>query len=123
MSDEAIYEAWHRNLGHSEYRVTITMAGYGDDDDAAGAFLDGWLATHPEVGPVISQNSEEDSISSTISLQTSGEDRAVTLASSAWIEAGVESGLEPGDILRVEVERIDEPEQDCAVESGESVYA
>ncbi len=39
-----IYEAWHRRLGHAEYRVTITMAGYGRDEDAADAFLEGFLA-------------------------------------------------------------------------------
>lgn len=105
MADKT-YEAWHRELGHSEYRITITMAGYGNDDAAAEAFLDGFLSAHPEVGPVVSQNSEEDTISITFSLQAGGQDHALTLGHIVFVEGGVASGLEPTDVVRAEVEPV-----------------
>lgn len=110
MNDSTTYAAWHRRLGHGEYRVRITMAGYGDSDDAAVAFLDGLIATNPECGPVISQNSAEDTITITLGLRAKDEENAVHLAFNVWVEGGMASGLEPGEIIRVEAERVVEAE-------------
>jgi hypothetical protein len=118
-----IYEAWHRRLGHAEYRITITMAGYGRDEDAADAFLEGFLAKHPETGPVVSQNRAADALSVTFSLQASDQDHALKLGHVVWAEGGAASGLEPTHVVRVEIEPVEEPVGDQSDRSGERVPA
>lgn len=106
--NDTIYQAWHRKLGRAEYRLRITMAGYGSDEDAAGAFLDAFLSEHPEVGAVISQDSAEDTITATFSLSATNEQHALSLGVVIWLESGAVSGLEPHDVVRVEIEAITE---------------
>lgn len=108
--NESIYQAWHRDLGHAEYRVSITMSGHGSDDQAAVDFLDGYLKTHEDLGPVVSQNSAEDTITITFALRATNQDHAIKLGTEIWAEGGEASGLEPGDIVRAEVERLGERE-------------
>jgi hypothetical protein len=106
MNDSTTYASWHRRLGHGEYRVRITMTGHGAADEAAEAFLDGLLQTNPECGPVVSQDSAEDTISVIVGLRAKNEENAVHLAAEVWAEGGIASGLEPGEITRIEVERV-----------------
>lgn len=110
--NDTIYQAWHRRLGHAEYRLRITMAGYGDDEEAAAAFLDAFLSEHPEVGATISQNSAENTISATFSLSATNEQHALSLGLVIWLESGAVSGLEPHELVRVEIEAIAEIDQD-----------
>jgi hypothetical protein len=118
--NESIYDAWHRRLGHAEYRVTLTMTGYGSDDQAAEDFLEGYLEAHPDAGPVVSQNSEEDTMSVTLSVRASGQQRALDLAVDLWVTGGVKSGVPPGEAVRAEIELVGDHE---AAETGEQVYA
>lgn len=104
---DRLYDAWHEQLGHREYRLTVTMAGYGADPDAGDAFLAGFLAKHPDVDPVVAQSSEADSISITFSLRAGNPERALDLGQVVWADGGAESGLEPGAIVRIEVEPVD----------------
>jgi hypothetical protein len=101
-------EAWHRDLGHAEYRTTITMAGYGTDEDAADAVLEAFLAKHPETGPVVSQNRATDTISVTFSLEAGGPEHALKLGQVVWAEGGAASGLEPTRVVRDEIELIED---------------
>lgn len=122
--DDTIYRAWHQRLGHDEFRIRITMKGYGDDEDAADAFLDGLLETHPDAHPVISQNSAEDTITVTISFCAKDEDHASTLGGQIFVDGGIASGLTPGDFVRSELEVIGQEEGDAAKkEDSPRVYA
>jgi hypothetical protein len=103
-----IYEAWQKELGHAEYRITITMAGYGRDKDAADALLDGFLEKHPGTGPVVSQDRGADTISVTFSLQASSQDHALRLGQVVWADGGAASGLAQTHVVRVEIEPVDE---------------
>jgi hypothetical protein len=117
-----IYEAWHRELGHAEYRITITMAGYGQDEDAAESFLEGFLEKHPETGPVVSQNRVADTISVTFSLKAGGQEHALNLGQVVWVEGGAASGLEPTRVVRAEIEPVEDAAEDQAP-AGERVPA
>jgi len=117
-----IYEAWHRELGHAEYRITITMAGYGTDEDAADALLEAFLEKHPETGPVVSRNRGADTISVTFSLQASGQEHALKLGQVVWAEGGAASGLEPTRVVRAEIEPVEDAADDQAP-AGERVPA
>jgi hypothetical protein len=118
---ESIYQAWHQQLGHAEYRVSITMSGHGSGDDAAADFLDGYLTTHADLGPVVSQNAAEDTITITFALRATNEQHAIKLGSEIWAEGGEASGAEPGDVVRAEVERIGE--RDSLDRASGGVYA
>ncbi len=117
-----IYEAWHRDLGHAEYRITITMAGYGTDEDAADALLEAFLTKHPDTGPVVSQNRAADTISVTFSLKAGGQEHALKLGQVVWAEGGAASGLEPTRVVRAEIEPVEDAAEDQAV-TGERVPA
>jgi hypothetical protein len=104
--NDTIYQSWHRKIGHAEYRLHITMAGYGNDEDAAEAFLEGFLSAHPEAGAVISQNSTADTITATFSLAATGEEHALQLGIAFWAESGEASGLDPHEVVRTEIELV-----------------
>jgi hypothetical protein len=101
------YETWHRERGNAEYRITLTMDRYGTDEAAAEALLDGMLEKCPEVGPVVSQDVNADTISVTLSLHADGPERAVELALVALQNGGSASGLKPPELLRVEIESLE----------------
>lgn len=117
-----IYEAWHRDLGHAEYRITITMAGYGTDEDAADALLEAFQAKHPETGPVVSQNRAADTISVTFALKAGGQEHALKLGQVVWAEGGAASGLEPTRVVRAEIEPVAGAAED-QTQTGEHVPA
>ncbi len=117
-----IYEAWHRDLGHAEYRITITMAGYGTDGDAADALLEAFLARHPETGPVVSQNGATDTISVTFSLKAGSQEHALKLGQVVWAEGGAASGVRPTRVVRVEIEPVEDAAED-QTQAGERVPA
>lgn len=121
--NESIYQAWHQELGHAEYRVSITMTGHGSDDDAAADFLNGYLSTHADLGPIVSQNSTDDTITITFALRATNQDHAMELGSEIWAEGGEASGLEPGDVVRAEVERVGGREAVAEVDPSGKVYA
>lgn len=102
-----IYEAWYRELGAAEYRLTITMSGYGHDENAADTLLDGFLEKHPDTGPVVSQDRAAGTISVTFSLQASSQDHALKLGQVVWAESGAASGLKPTHVVRLEIEPIE----------------
>lgn len=118
---ESIYDAWHRKLGHAEYRVTITMTGHGSDEQAAEDFLEGFLSTNADCGPVVSQDTAEDSISVTLAFSAANEQNAVELAGQIWAEGGEASGVCPGEVVHVEIERIGDRED--AKSAADRVYA
>jgi hypothetical protein len=105
LADELIAD---RRGGHAEYRITITMAGYGADADAAETLLESFLEKHPECGPVVSRNREVDTLSVTFSLKASGQEHALKLGQVVWAEGGATSGLQPTHVVRAEVESIEE---------------
>ena len=112
--------AWRRAVDHAEYRITITMSGYGSDEEAADDLLEGYLQTHPDVGPVISLNSAEDTIAVTMALDAPSQQRALELAADIWAAGGEASGIRPGEVIRTEVERVSDEE---AAEARAYAYA
>jgi hypothetical protein len=116
--NDTIYQAWHRNIGHTEYRLSITMAGYGNDEEAAEDFFEGFQSEHPEAGVVISQDAAGDTITATLSLAARDEQHALELGIMFWVESGVASGLSPNELLRTEIELVDPGRQESARENA-----
>ena len=95
MSYDDRYKAWHESLGHREWRVTVSMYGYGRDEDAAEALLEAFLEKYPEGGPVVSQNIETEHTSVTFVVTAGDPNHAASLAQIAFIEGASCSGLPP----------------------------
>ncbi len=98
--------SWRESLGFERYRVTITMSGYGSDEEAASKLLKGHLQLHPDVGPTVSQDSEEDTIAVTVTVAGAAQYDALDVASEIWVVGGEMSGLRAGEILKAEVVRL-----------------
>lgn len=99
-----------RDSGSAEYRVTIEMRGYGSDEEAAEDFLEGFLQTHPEAGPVVSMNSADDTISILVAVDAASSQQARKLAAEIWVAGCEKSGLAIGEVIRTEVERASDAE-------------
>ena len=93
-------------LGDAEFRVTITMSGYGSDEEAAEDLLEGHLQTHPEAGPVVFINSAEDTIAVTLAVDAPSQQRALELATEILAAGGEASGIRPGGVVRTEIEHV-----------------
>lgn len=120
--NDRLYQAWHQRIGHAEYRLHITMEGYGSDEDAAVAFLDAFEKTHPEAGAAISQDRTANTITATFSLRATNDQHAFDLGLVFWAEAGMASGLEPGEVVRSEIELVP-AEADCPDGEREPITA
>jgi hypothetical protein len=85
-----------------EFRITITVGEHGVSEDSASTFLDGFLATHPETGPVVSQDRETGSLSVTFALPADDANQAIDRARRVFRDGVSASGLEPSAVLGVE---------------------
>jgi hypothetical protein len=101
-----LQDGWHGSLRHEQYRVTITMSGYGSDEEAAEKLLQGHRQSHSEVEPAVSRDSGDDTIAVTVTVSAGSQYEALDFASEMWVAGGRESGIEPGQILRAEVVRV-----------------
>lgn len=81
------------------YRFTWTIAEHGVAPENGERFLEGFLATHPEVGPVVSQNVETGELSVTFSLEADDMKSAVSHGIDIFAEGAVASGLAPTEVV------------------------
>lgn len=92
-----------------EYRITITMRGYGSDEEAAEDLSEAYLQTHPEAGPVISLNSGDNTIAVTLAVDSPSQQRALELAADIWRTGRERSGLDLGEPIQTEIEPVPGP--------------
>lgn len=92
------------------YRLRMTLAGYGRDEDYAERFLEAFVATHPEAGPVVSQNTARDTLSVVIAVEAADPDEAWERGRRVFVEGGEASGLEPPEGVEFSVTKVAEDE-------------
>jgi hypothetical protein len=85
------------------YRVRITLAGYGEDEAAAERFLGGFVSTHPEVSPVVSQNTVANTMAVVYSLEADDPNDAAVRGRPIFVDGAEASGLDPVDLLELNV--------------------
>ena len=90
----------------SEYRINVTVSQHGHDPDNGVAFLDGFMETHPEVGPSVSQNTADGTLSVTFALDAEEPNEAFEQAWPVFRDGANASGLEATEILSVNVSRV-----------------
>lgn len=90
----------------TRYRFRITLSGYGGDEERAERLLDGFAETHPEVGPVVSQDSDADTLTVVFSLEAGDPNEAFDLGRPIFLEGAAASELEPVDLIEINISLI-----------------
>lgn len=88
------------------YRLRMTLDGYSDREDYAEQFLEGFMATHPETGPVVSQNLLEGTMTVVFSVEAKDHEEAWEKANPIFVEGGTASGLSPTQIVELTMSRV-----------------
>ena len=84
-------------------RVRVTIAEHGADPDNGERFLEGFLATHPEANPVVSQNTAEGTLTVSFSVEADDVFAAAPVGGRIFVEGADASGLPPSEVLDVSV--------------------
>lgn len=93
------------------FRLRVTIAEHGFDEDHAEQFLEGFVQMHPEVGPVVSQNTETGALTAIFSFDAEGLDEAIKHAVRVFRDGAEASGLTPVDVIDVQASVIPVEEQ------------
>lgn len=91
----------------TDYRITVTIAGYGKDETLAERVLDQLLDQRADVGPVVSQDRDADTL--TVTLAVDGDQGATAAAEQGgtiWAAAMAAAELEPTEILALHVDLV-----------------
>lgn len=90
-----------------EHRFRITFAELGWSEDAIERVLEGFLATHPEVGPVVSANTESGELTVTWSLEADSLEDAHERSTPVFVEGMAASDVPEVPPIRVEIELVE----------------
>ncbi len=105
-TDPPRYVTWSRRCGdmvsvgrgaEMEYRLTITIPQHGWAEEHADRLLDGFLATHPEAGPVVGQDLEAATLTVVFSLEAENVYEAFERGREVFADGATASGLSSPD--------------------------
>lgn len=102
--------------------MTITVSEHGHDLENGERVLDGFMETHPETGPSVSQNTREGTLSVTFGVDSDDAKEAIDRARRIFADGATASGLKPSQVVNFEASLVaaEEPEP---VEAREPVPA
>jgi hypothetical protein len=103
-----------------EYRVTIEIAEYGLVPENGERWLAAFMDAHPEVGPVVSQNTETGALAVTYSFDAPAWDEVATRAAEIFAESTNAAGLSATQVLSCHLELVPD---EVTVEEREPVLA
>ncbi len=98
------------------HRVGVTIAGYGGDEDAAERMLEAFVVAHPEVGPVVSQDTVADTLTVVFALDAEDANEAYDEAKGVFLEGARASKLPPKKVVAVNVALVEASDEDPARE-------
>ena len=94
------------------FRLRLIMSDHGRDPKNGERFLEAFMKTHPEVGPVVSQNVQTGRLVITIALEGRDITDAVGRGVSIFVEGLQASKLPPSDVLDISASLIPADELD-----------
>jgi hypothetical protein len=86
-----------------ELRVRVTMGEHGADPENGERLLDGFLATHPESAPVVSQDLADGTLTVSFSVQAEDAFAAGPVGGKIFMDGAKASELPATEILDVSV--------------------
>lgn len=84
-------------------RVRVTISEHGADPDNGERFLEGFLATHPETNPVVSQNTADGTLTVSFTVEAEDAFAAGPVGGQIFAEGANASGLAVTEVLDVTV--------------------
>ena len=99
-----------------EYRFHITVTEHGRDPANGDRVLEAFMETHPEVGPVVSQNTVSGTLSVTFSLEAEDVNAAIDLGRPVFAEGGAASGLPSTQVVGFEISLVPAEEYELVPE-------
>jgi len=98
------------------HRVGVTIAGYGEDDAAAERMLEAFVVAHPELGPVVSQDTVADTLTVVFALDAGDANEAYDEAKGVFLDGARASRLPPKKVVAVNVTLVEAPDERSARE-------
>jgi hypothetical protein len=96
------------------YRFRITLSEYGAEETFAERVLEGFYATHPEVGAVVSQNSRDNTLTVVFSLDADDSNAAIDRGQAIFRQGGEATGLPMTELIEANVSLVPADElADC----------
>ena len=92
------------------YRLRMTLPDYGRDEDYAERFLEAFVSAHPETGPIVSQNTAEDTLTVVIAVEATDPDDAWRRGRDIFIGGGAATGLRPPEAIEFSLSRVADDE-------------
>jgi len=92
-----------------EYRITVTLAEHGRPgiaEDNAEVLLSAFEKAHPEVGPSVSANFRQETLSVLFSLDAEDANQAFERGRPIFAAGLRASGLRPTPVTRIEIEAV-----------------
>jgi len=90
-----------------EHRFSITFPELGSSEDVIERVLEGFLTTHPEVGPVVSANTESGELTVTWSLEADSFEDAHERSTPVFVEGMAAAGVPEVSPIRVGIEVVE----------------
>jgi len=93
----------------TEFRITVAMAEHGRPtvaEDNSERFLTAFEATHPTAGPAVGSNLVTGALEATFTVDAEDVDAALDAGRALHMDAVTASGLEPTEVVRIEVEAV-----------------
>ena len=94
------------------FRLRLSMSELGRDPENGERFLEAFVKTHPEVGPVVSQNVQTGRLVVTIAVQGTDITDAVGKGLPIFVDGLQLSKLPPSDVLEISASLIPTDEFD-----------
>jgi hypothetical protein len=89
--------------GQITYRVTVIVAGNGDDTGFADDVLNEARRGHGDLSPAVTQSVRDDTVSLTVVVEADDPPLAIRLAQDCWRDICAALDRPVGDFLRAEV--------------------
>lgn len=84
--------------GQMEFRATVTITEHGHDPENGLRLMRGFRAAHPEVGPVVDQDTSTGEITVTFAFDADDLLSAMNVWPAIFVAGASESGLPPSDL-------------------------
>lgn len=88
-----------------EYDIEITISRHGADEENGPRFLDAFLKTHPESEPIVSQNTEDRTLTIAFSVEAEGAEEAFEKAKPIFADGCAASGLPLTEVVDLHISR------------------
>jgi len=90
----------------------MTLPEYGLDEDYAERFLEAFVSTYPETGPVVSQNTADGTLTVVIAVDAVDPDDAWRRGREVLLKGGQASELNPPEAIEITLSKVAQGETD-----------